>query len=40
MPRHWELIEDEKCGTDQILKAEIPARVDAFVIPDLAFEKS
>lgn len=37
---HWELIEDEECSTDQIPKAEIPARMNAFVISDLAFEKS
>lgn len=37
---HWELIEDEKCSTDQILRAEIPARMNALVVLDLAFEES
>lgn len=36
----WELIEAEKSSTEQIPKAEIPARMNAFVIPDLAWEKS
>lgn len=34
----WELIEDENWSTNQILKAEIPVRMNAFVIPDLAFK--
>ena len=37
---HWELIEDEKRSTDQIPKAEIPARMNSFVTLDLAFEES
>lgn len=37
---HWELIEEEKCSTDQTQKAEIPASMNAFGILGLAFEKS